>query len=77
MKWIRTCFIAVCLFFSLGVANLRADMVPGPAIPERPEKYQRQNQVGVPAYSIASGVVAVSLAVSLVALRTIRKRDER
>jgi hypothetical protein len=81
MRWIKAFFIAVCLFSPMGVSNLRGDMVPAPRAPEKPGQQQtgwqqEREETSIPVFSIASGVVAVSLMVALVALRTIRKRSK-
>jgi hypothetical protein len=76
MKCILKILIAVCLLSPIGLENSHADVVPGPPAPERPDQVQKEQKISIPVYSIAAGGVAVSLLISLVALRIIRKKDE-
>lgn len=77
MRCIRKCLVAVCFLVLFGNHNLNADMVPGPAIPEKPAELQKAPQSEIPAYSIGAGIVALSLLISLIALRTIREKNDK
>jgi hypothetical protein len=73
MKWITTCLVGICLLSPIGLRALYADEIPpGPRPPER--KVQKKTE-SIPIYSVAAGVVAVTMTGSLVALRVIRKRN--
>lgn len=69
--------VAVCLLCHVGPLIARGDMFPpGPLPPDPPEWVQKERRSDrYPTYAIAAGVVAVALAGSLVALRTIRKNS--
>jgi hypothetical protein len=73
MKWILACLVGVCLLSPIDLHVSRADVIPGPVIPER--KAQREKTATYPVYASAAGVVAVALSGSFVALRVIRKRN--
>jgi hypothetical protein len=75
MKWIKSSLLLLCLILPMGVQESHADMIPGPAVPEKPDRLQTEKKARVPIYAIASGVVAVTLTISLIALRNIRKRN--
>jgi hypothetical protein len=75
MKWIFACLIGVCLWLSVDSRVSYADpLPPGPVIPERPARQQRDS-ASIPIYAVSAGIVAVALAGSFVALRVIRKRN--
>ena len=75
MKWLMAFVIVLSLLCPCGAGVARADMIP-PDPPENPARESHDNRLGVPAYSIAAGVVALTLTGSLIAIRTIRKRDD-
>jgi hypothetical protein len=77
MKWLMACVVGVSLLWPIGVQVARADAIPTAPTTKNPTREPRGNALGVPAYSIAAGVVALTLTGSLVALRTIRKRNDR
>jgi hypothetical protein len=74
MKWIKICALVV-IFSLCGLQFVCSDMLPPAATTRKPEKFRTVRKEGIPAYSIAAGVVAVSLSGSLFALRCIRKRN--
>jgi hypothetical protein len=78
MKWLMAGVVVVTILYPIGVPMARADMIPsGPRVVENPTRPPNAYRQGVPAYSIAAGVVALTLTGSLVALRTIRKRNDK
>ena len=80
MKRIAAYIVVVWLFCSAGLPIMRADMLPPvPKIPDPPKRVQEERQANqarpYPIYAITAGVVAVALTGSLIALRSIRKRN--
>jgi hypothetical protein len=78
MKWIFACIIGVTLLSSVGSRIACADPLPPgpPAIPEKPARL-RHDTASIPLYAVSAGVVAVVLTGSFVALRVIRKRNDK
>lgn len=76
MKTLLTLCCAALLWS--GVAAARADMIPGPEVPERKTPQEivfRSRQFGT-LCTVAAGITAVCLAGSLVVLRCIRKKTK-
>ncbi|MEN6450460.1 MAG: hypothetical protein ABFC96_08215 [Thermoguttaceae bacterium] len=74
MKRVIACLVALLLLCLAGTKTARADMIPGPRVPERRTAWRIET---TSVYSVAAGVVAVALAGSLVALRMIRRRSAK
>ncbi len=76
MKRIIAGLLAVVLLSNVAPPAGRADLIPGPPIPERkmPRKPEVREQT-VPLYAVAAGLTAVALIASLVALRVIRRKS--
>lgn len=78
MKSIIAFLVCVCLLSPFGLRASRADEIPpGPQPPERPKRTTQSRTESIPIYAISAGVVAVTLTGSLVALRVIRKRNDK
>ena len=76
MKWIASCVVAISLLSPLDSARCFADAIPGPPVPTNPDNgFLKNSPLGV--YEIAWGLVALTTAGSLVALRHIRKQNGR
>jgi H+/gluconate symporter-like permease len=76
MRWIFACLIGVVLSLAVGSRVAHADPIPGPAVPDKPAKL-RHDAATVPVYAVSAGAVAVILTGSFIALRVIRKRNEK
>ena len=75
MKRLLTLVAALALLLPCSPPIAHADMIPpGPRIPQRPEQV-RDTSESLPAYAIAGGVVAVTMACTFGALVYIRKRN--
>jgi hypothetical protein len=74
MKRIVMCLIGICLLSLVDSRVSRADMILGPQIPERTTQRRTES---IPLYAVSAGIVAVALTGSLIALRVIRKRNDK
>jgi hypothetical protein len=74
LQWLLACLIAFCLWGGGHFQPARADMMY-PDYPVRPAKYQRNPQPTAPIYSVAAGMVALTLSGSFAMLYVMRKRN--
>jgi hypothetical protein len=79
IRFLAVCLVAFCLLGGVHVQPVRADAIAPdvPSGPTMPPELHRPARPTVPLYSVGAGVVAVTLTGSLVAMRVIRKRNEK
>jgi hypothetical protein len=79
MKQIIACLVGICLLSPVELRVAHGDMIPGPQRPERPDKPVELQQTtrAIPLYAVAAGVAAVAMTGSLIALRVVRKRNDK
>jgi hypothetical protein len=79
LQWLLACLVAFFLWFGVHVTPVCADVL-GTSVrsgPSRPVELDRNPQPTVPLYSVGAGIVAMTLTSSFVAMRVIRKRNEK
>jgi hypothetical protein len=74
MKWLKTLFLVLCLFFTAEYQSVRADMIPSdPPVPTKPDYLQKSNH-GTFFYSVVC-LTAITGTISLIALYKIRQKN--